>query len=175
MTTLLSGQRTLEDDSPGREEGLEQGHAGELIVLPVVCIQARQRWLNRQVGEAICCCGEDVGDAGVNILIVAGVTAELPAHGVVTHDVWQIVPEHKHLRQTERVSKMLSSCFSFSNATRLGYLCVSAHDLAGLLVERLTVPIWVQSLQLTSQPVVLTHKQRVNGRQGDVFVHADVT
>lgn len=104
MTALLSGQRTLEDDSPGGEEGLEQGHAGELGVLPVVCVQTSQRWLNRQVGEAVCCCGEDVGDAGVNVGIVAGVTAELPAHGVVTHNVWQIVPEHKHLRQTETVS-----------------------------------------------------------------------
>lgn len=55
------------------------------------------------------------------------------------------------------------------------YLCVSAHDLAGFLVDGLAVPVGVQSLQLTSQTIVLAHKQRVKGCQGNVFVHADVT
>lgn len=44
----------------------------------------------------------------------------------------------------------------------IDYLCVGAHDLAGLLVECLTVPVWVQSLQGSGQAVVLAHKQRVN-------------
>lgn len=132
------------------------------------------------MGEAVRCCREDVGDAGVDIGVVAGVTAELPAHGVVTHNVGQIVPEHKHLRQTERVSQNFKGMFwrraqSFRNAAGLDYLRVSTHDLAGLLVESLTVPLWVQPLQLTSQAVVLTQKQRVDGRQSDVLVHADVT
>lgn len=54
------------------------------------------------------------------------------------------------------------------------YLCVSAHDLAGLLVEGLTVPLGVESLQLTSQTIVLAQKQGVKRGQGDVLVHADV-
>lgn len=58
---------------------------------------------------------------------------------------------------------------------RFSYLCVSTHDLAGLLVEGLAVPVWVYSIQCTSQTVMLTHKQRVNRRQGDVLVHADIT
>lgn len=94
-------QPTLKDDSPGGEEGLEQGHTGELRVLPVVCIQTRQHWLDGQVGEAVSRCSKDVGDAGVNVGIVAGVTAELSAHRIVAHNVRQIVPEHKHLRETE--------------------------------------------------------------------------
>lgn len=53
------------------------------------------------MGEAVGCCGEDVGDAGVNVLVVTGVTAQLSAHGFVAHDVRQVVPEHEHLRQTE--------------------------------------------------------------------------
>lgn len=52
------------------------------------------------MGEAVSCCCKDVRDAGVNIGIVAGVTAQLFAHGFVTHNVWQVVPEHEHL--TER-------------------------------------------------------------------------
>lgn len=55
------------------------------------------------------------------------------------------------------------------------YLCVGPHDLASFLVEGLTVPLGVQPLQLTSQTVVLTQKQRVNCRQGDVLIHTDVT
>lgn len=53
------------------------------------------------MGEAVGCCGEDVGDGGVNVLVVTGVTAQLSAHGVVAHNVRQVVPEHEHLRQTE--------------------------------------------------------------------------
>lgn len=41
------------------------------------------------------------------------------------------------------------------------YLCVSAHDLAGLLVEGLTVPLGVESLQLAGQTIVLAQKQGV--------------
>lgn len=54
------------------------------------------------------------------------------------------------------------------------YLCVSAHDLAGLLVEGLTVPLGVEFLQLASETIVLTQKQGVNCRQGDILIHADV-
>lgn len=61
------------------------------------------------------------------------------------------------------------------NALRFSYLCVSTHNLSGLLVESLAVPVWVESLQFTSQPVVLSQKQRVNGRQSDVLIHTDVT
>lgn len=92
-------QLTLKEDSPGREEGLIQGHAGKLTILPVVCIQAGQDWLDGQVGEAVGCCCKDVGDAGVDVGIVARVTAQESAHGIVTHDVWQVVSEHKHLRE----------------------------------------------------------------------------
>ena len=58
---------------------------------------------------------------------------------------------------------------------RFCYLCVSPHDFAGLLVERLAVPLRVYSLQLPSQAVVLTHEQSVNRCESDVLVHADVT
>lgn len=71
-------------------------------MLPVICIQTGQVWLDGQVGEAVSCCSEDIGDAGVHLVIVAGVTAKQSAHRIVTHNVWQIVPEHKHLREAER-------------------------------------------------------------------------
>lgn len=130
------------------------------------------------MGKAVGCCGEDVGDAGVNVLVVTGVTAQLSAHGFVAHDVRQVVPEHEHLRQTEgfyfqgkrqrrRASSQLLCVFS--------YLCVSTHDLAGLLVEGLAVPLPVDSFELASQAVVFAHEQRVDGGQGDVLVHTDVT
>lgn len=71
---------------------------------------------------------------------------------------------------------MLWRCaYRITNALRFSYLCVSTHDLAGLLVEGLTVPLWVYSLQPTSQAVMLTHKQRVNRCQSDVLIHALVT
>lgn len=60
-------------------------------------------------------------------------------------------------------------------ALRFTHLRVSAHDLAGLLVQSLTVPLWINSLQLTSQAVVLTHKQCVYGSQSDVLVHTHIT
>lgn len=55
------------------------------------------------MGEAVSCCCKDVGDAGVDVGIVAGVRAELSTNHVVTQNVWQIVPEHKQLRQTEKL------------------------------------------------------------------------
>lgn len=55
------------------------------------------------------------------------------------------------------------------------YLCVSAHDLAGLLVEGLTVPLGVKFLQLASQTIVLAQKQGVKRCQGNIFIHTDVT
>lgn len=55
------------------------------------------------------------------------------------------------------------------------YLRVSAHDLAGLLVEGLAVPLGVQFLQLASQTIVLAQKQGVKRRQGNIFIHTDVT
>lgn len=98
-TTLKATQLTLEDDPPGGEEGLEQRDAGELTVLPVVGVQAGQRGLDGQVGEAVSRRRKHVGDAGVHVGVVARVAAELPAHGVRADDVRQIVPEHKHLRR----------------------------------------------------------------------------
>ena len=53
------------------------------------------------MGEAVSCCSEDVGDAGVHVSIVAGVTAKLSTHYIRTHNVRQIVPEHKQLGETE--------------------------------------------------------------------------
>lgn len=53
------------------------------------------------MGEAVSCCSKYVGDAGVNVGIVARVTAKISLHGVVAHNVWEVVSEHKHLRQTE--------------------------------------------------------------------------
>lgn len=58
---------------------------------------------------------------------------------------------------------------------RFTYLCVSTHDLTGLLVNRFTVPIPVESLQLTSQAVMLTQEQCMNGGQGDVLIHTAIT
>lgn len=55
------------------------------------------------------------------------------------------------------------------------YLRVSSHDLAGLLVDGLTVPLGVHALQHTGQAVVLAYKQRVDGSQGGVFIHTHVT
>lgn len=53
------------------------------------------------MGEAVSCCGKDVGDAGVNVGVVTRVTAELSAHCLIAHDVRQVIPEHEHLRTTE--------------------------------------------------------------------------
>lgn len=55
------------------------------------------------------------------------------------------------------------------------YLGVGTHDLAGLLVESLTVPLGVEPPQFTSQAVVFTQKERVDGSQGDVLIHTDIT
>lgn len=54
------------------------------------------------MGKAVSCCCKDVGDAGVNASVVAGVTAELCTHCDVTYNVRQIVPEHNHLRERDR-------------------------------------------------------------------------
>lgn len=56
-----------------------------------------------------------------------------------------------------------------------GYLCVSTHDFASLLVERLTVPVWVYLLQGTSQSVMFPQEECVHGGEGDVLIYADVT
>lgn len=92
---------TFKDDSPGGEESLEQGDTGELRMLPKVLIQTGNKWLNGQVCKTVSCCCKNIGDGGVYVGIVARVTAKLCAHGIVTHDVWQIVPEYKCLRETE--------------------------------------------------------------------------
>lgn len=106
-TTPVAAQLTLKDDPPGGEEGLEQGDAGELRVLPVVAIQASQHRLDGQVGEAVGRRGEDVGDAGVHVGVVTRVTAQLSAHDVGSHNVGQIIPKHKHLREDRRFSGLL--------------------------------------------------------------------
>lgn len=127
------------------------------------------------MGEAVSCCGKDVGDAGVNVGVVSRVTAELPAHGVGPHDVGQIIPKHEHLRENREMHFIvaLETC---SDCRGGGvYLCVSAHDLAGLLVEGLAVPLGVQFPQLASQTIVLAQKQGVKRRQGNIFIHTDVT
>lgn len=103
----MSVQLTLEDDSPGGEEGLEQGDTGELRMLPVVLIQTGHKWLDGQVGKAVSCCCKNIGDTGVYVGIVARVTAKLCAHCIITHNVWQIVSEHKHLRETQSMTKAL--------------------------------------------------------------------
>lgn len=107
VSTLASSPLTLKDDPPGREEGLEQGHAGELVVLPVVPVQTKQDRLNGQVGEAVGRRGEDVGDAGVHVGVVTRVTAQLTAHCFSSHDVGQIIPKHKHLREDRRLTSLL--------------------------------------------------------------------
>lgn len=115
------------------------------------------------MGEAVSRCGEDVGDAGVDVGVVTWVTAELPAHGLGPHDVGQIIPEHKHLRENGRCPSLLPWRRTSTAGCVSGvYLCVSAHDLAGLLVEGLAVPLGVESLQLASQAIVLAQKQGVN-------------
>lgn len=53
------------------------------------------------MGEAVSCGCKDVGDAGVNSGIIAGVAAKLSAHCIGANDVRQIVSEHKQLRETE--------------------------------------------------------------------------
>lgn len=108
MVTLVGGgntcggqvalQPTLKDDPPGCEEGLEERHTGELPVLSEADVQAGQHGLDGQVGEAVGSGGKDVGDAGIHVGVVAGVAAQVAAHGVVAHNVLQVVPEHKHLR-----------------------------------------------------------------------------
>lgn len=127
------------------------------------------------MGEAVGCCGKDVGDAGVNFGVVTWVTAELPAHGLGSHDVGQIIPEHKHLRENGRCTSLLPwRRASTAGRVRGVYLCVGAHDLAGLLVEGLAVPLGVESLQRPSQTVVLAQKQGVKRGQGDILIHTDV-
>lgn len=171
---------TLKYDPPRGKEGREQGHAAELSVLPVVCVQTGQERLDGQVGEAVRRCSKHVGDAGVNVGVVAGVASELSPHGLIAHNVRQIIPEHEHLRQRESSQSGLHSNgtrFRDVKATRASeaYLRVSTHDLASLLVERIAVPLWVQSAQQTGQAVMFTQKQRVDRGQGDVLVHANIT
>ena len=50
------------------------------------------------------------------------------------------------------------------------HLKVSSHDLAGLLVESLSVPVRVEFCQDTHQTVVLTHQQCVQSGQSDVLI-----
>lgn len=174
LTTPVTSQLTLKDDPPGGKEGLEQGDAGEPRVFPVVRIQTSQRRLNGQVGEAVGCCGKDVGDAGVNVGVVSRVTAELSAHCFGSHDVGQVIPEHKDLREDRGFTSLLPRRRVDCRVSAI-YLRVGTHDLASFLVESLAVPLGVDSLQTTSQTIVLAQKQRVKRCQGDVFVHTDVT
>lgn len=173
VTAPAASQLTLKDDPPGGKEGLEQGDAGEPRVFPVVRIQTSQRRLNGQVGEAVGCCGKDVGDAGVNVGVVSRVTAELSAHCFGSHDVGQVIPEHKDLREDRGFTPLLPWRRVGCRVSAI-YLRVGTHDLASFLVERLAVPLGVESLQIASQTIVLAQKQRVKRRQGDVFVHTDV-
>lgn len=174
VTTPVTSQLTLKDDPPGGKEGLEQGDAGEPRVFPVVGIQTSQRRLNGQVGEAVGRCGKDVGDAGVNVGVVSRVTAELSAHCFGSHDVGQVIPEHKDLREDRGFTSLLPWRRVDCRVSAI-YLRVGTHDLARFLVESLAVPLGVESLQITSQTIVLAQKQRVKRCQGDVFVHTDVT
>lgn len=57
----------------------------------------------------------------------------------------------------------------------LWYLGVGAHDLASLLIECLTVPMWVETKQGTGQTVVLTQEHCVNGCQSYVLIHTNIT
>ena len=57
----------------------------------------------------------------------------------------------------------------------IDYLCVSTHDLAGLLVDGLAVPVRVHTSQCASQAVMFPHEQCVNACKSNVLVHTDVT
>lgn len=70
-------------------------------MLSVVFVQSGQNRLDCQVSKAVSCRGEDVGDAGVNVRVVARVRAELPANRFIAHNVRQVVPEHEHLRDKQ--------------------------------------------------------------------------
>lgn len=90
---------TLKNDPPGRKEGFKEGHTGELPALPHVGVEAGQHRLDGQVGKAVGSGGKDVGDAGVHVRVVAGVASQEAPHGIVTHNVLQVVPEDKHLQR----------------------------------------------------------------------------
>ena len=94
----LSSPLTFEYDPPGGEEGLEERHSGDLVILLVVVVQAREDRLDGQVSEAVGGGGKHIGDTGVHVRVVARVGAQRSRHGFITHDVGQVVPVHKHLR-----------------------------------------------------------------------------
>lgn len=71
-------------------------------MLPIVFIQTGNKWLDSQVGETVSCCCKNIGDGGVYVGVVARVTAKLTDR-IVTHNVWQIVPKHKCLWETENL------------------------------------------------------------------------
>lgn len=97
MAAVIFVGHTFENDSPGGEESLEQGDTGETRVLSIVWIQSEQNWLDGQVSKTVSGCRKHIGDAGVNIRAVAGVTSELSAHCIRTNYVRKIIPEDKNL------------------------------------------------------------------------------
>ena len=61
-------------------------------MLLVLLVQTEREGLDGQVSEAVGGRGEHVGDAGVNVLVVAGVGGQLLGEHLRAHDVPQVVP-----------------------------------------------------------------------------------
>ena len=55
------------------------------------------------------------------------------------------------------------------------HLIETAQDFTSLLVEGLTVPMRVYLLEFARHPVVFSHEQGVEGRQGNVLIDTHVT
>lgn len=64
-----------------------KGNAGELAIFLEVFIQTEDDRLNGGVGKAVRSRGKNAGDGRVDVGVVAGVSAELPPHGVCSHNV----------------------------------------------------------------------------------------
>lgn len=79
--------RAFIDDPPRCEEGSVQQDRGILMVLPVVRIEARNGWLNHQMGKTVRGCSKDVGDAGVHSFIITRVGRQLPGDEVRTNNM----------------------------------------------------------------------------------------
>lgn len=84
-----------------------QRNAGELPVFLEALIQTEDERLDGGVGEAVSSRGKNIGDCRVNVGVVAGIPAELPPHGLCSHNVWQIIPKHYDLKQTKSKSELI--------------------------------------------------------------------
>ena len=144
-----------------------QQRAGVSTVLLVIFIKTEHKRLNHQVSKSVGSCGKHIGDSGVHVFIITRVGGKLLGNKFWTNNVEQVVSEGENLKNIKEAELIgarkdiplpqafMQDFFPHSN------LEVSTHDLAGLLVESLSVPVRIEICQSTCQTVVLTQHQCV--------------